>query len=77
MPGPGSYDSQQYDSVRSRVRDALILPEKGARPCYSPAATADTQSATQYAAHRCAPLALAPLPLIFSYKSEKSLCGTG
>jgi hypothetical protein len=26
---------------------------------------------------RCASLALAPLPLIFSYKSEKSLCGTG
>ena len=25
----------------------------------------------------CAPLALAPLPLIFSYKSEKPLCGTG
>ena len=25
---------------------------------------------------RCASLALAPLPLIFSYKSEKSLCGT-
>ena len=25
----------------------------------------------------CASLALAPLPLIFSYKSEKSLCGTG
>ena len=28
-------------------------------------------------AARCAPLALAPLPLIFSYKSEKSLCETG
>ena len=26
---------------------------------------------------RCTSLALAPLPLIFSYKSEKSLCGTG
>ena len=26
---------------------------------------------------RCAPLALSPLPLIFSYKSEKSLYGTG
>ena len=26
---------------------------------------------------RCASLALAPLPLIFSFKSEKSLCGTG
>ena len=26
---------------------------------------------------RCAPLALSPLPLIFSYKSEKSLCGAG
>ena len=26
---------------------------------------------------RCASLALSPLPLIFSYKSEKSLCGTG
>ena len=26
---------------------------------------------------RCAPLALARLPVIFSYKSEKSLCGTG
>ena len=26
---------------------------------------------------RCASLAHAPLPLIFSYKSEKSLCGTG
>ena len=26
---------------------------------------------------RCASLALAPLPLIFSYKSEKSLCGAG
>ena len=26
---------------------------------------------------RCVPLALSPLPLIFSYKSEKSLCGTG
>jgi S-(hydroxymethyl)glutathione dehydrogenase/alcohol dehydrogenase len=26
---------------------------------------------------RCASLALAPLPLIFAYKSEKSLCGTG
>ena len=26
---------------------------------------------------RCASLALAPLPLIFSYKPEKSLCGTG
>ena len=26
---------------------------------------------------RCAPLALSPVPLIFSYKSEKSLCGTG
>ena len=26
---------------------------------------------------RCASLALAPLPLIFSYTSEKSLCGTG
>ena len=25
----------------------------------------------------CAPLALAPLPLISSYKSEKSLCGPG
>ena len=25
----------------------------------------------------CAPPALAPLPLIFSYKPEKSLCGTG
>ena len=24
---------------------------------------------------RCAPLALSPLPLIFSYKSEKPLCG--
>ena len=30
------------------------------------------------AMHRCASLALSPLPLIiFSYKSEKSLCGTG
>ena len=28
-------------------------------------------------AERCASLALAPLPLIFSYKSETSLCGTG
>ena len=26
---------------------------------------------------RCASLALAPLPLIFSYTSEKTLCGTG
>ena len=26
---------------------------------------------------RCALLALSPLPLIFSYKYEKSLCGTG
>ena len=26
---------------------------------------------------RCASLALSPLPLILSYKSEKSLCGTG
>ena len=26
---------------------------------------------------RSAPLALSPLPLIFSHKSEKSLCGTG
>eukprot|EP01044_Picomonas_judraskeda_P015211 COSAG03_NODE_2518_length_2684_cov_3.045261_5_plen_105_part_01 len=26
---------------------------------------------------RCASLALSPLPLIFSYKSEKSLCGAG
>ena len=26
---------------------------------------------------RCASLALSPLPLTFSYKSEKSLCGTG
>ena len=26
---------------------------------------------------RCASLALAPMPLIVSYKSEKSLCGTG
>ena len=26
---------------------------------------------------RCASLALAPVPLIFSYNSEKSLCGTG
>ena len=26
---------------------------------------------------RCASLSLAPLPLIFSYKSEKPLCGTG
>ena len=26
---------------------------------------------------RCASLAHAPLPLTFSYKSEKSLCGTG
>ena len=26
--------------------------------------------------NRCAPLALSPLPLIFSYKSEKSLHGT-
>ena len=25
----------------------------------------------------CASIALAPLPLVFSYKSEKSLCGTG
>ena len=30
-----------------------------------------------YIDQRCASLALAPLPLIFSYKSEKSLCGTG
>ena len=28
-------------------------------------------------ASRCASLALAPLPLIFSYTSEKSLCDTG
>ena len=28
-------------------------------------------------AERCASLALAALPLIFSCKSEKSLCGTG
>ena len=28
-------------------------------------------------AARCASLALSPLPLILSYKSEKSLCGTG
>eukprot|EP01044_Picomonas_judraskeda_P017876 COSAG03_NODE_3439_length_2013_cov_32.426855_2_plen_274_part_00 len=28
-------------------------------------------------AARCAPLALAPLPLIFPYTYEKSLCGTG
>ena len=26
---------------------------------------------------RCASLAPAPLPIMFSYKSEKSLCGTG
>ena len=26
---------------------------------------------------RCASIALSPLPLIFSYKYEKSLCGTG
>ena len=31
----------------------------------------------RYPRLRCAPLALAPLPLIFSYNSEKSLCGTG
>ena len=30
-----------------------------------------------FATFRCASLALSSLPLIFSYKSEKSLCGTG
>ena len=32
---------------------------------------------TTTASGRCASLALAPLPLVFSYKSEKSLCGAG
>lgn len=52
VPGPGTYDSQQYESVRPRVRDALILPEKGAGPGYSYAATANTGSVTQHASHR-------------------------
>lgn len=52
VPGPGTYDTQQYESLRPRVRDTLILPEKGASPAYSPAATANTQSDTQHASHR-------------------------
>ncbi len=52
VPGPGTYDSQQYESVRPRVRDTLILPEKGAGPGYSCAATANTESVTQHASHR-------------------------
>ena len=31
----------------------------------------------RYPFDKCAPLALAPLPLIVSYKAEKSLCGAG
>ena len=38
---------------------------------------ADPEADPRTASCWCAPLALAPLPLIFSYKSEKSLCGTG
>ena len=37
----------------------------------------DTQAKLNDAARRCASLAIAPLPLIFSYKSQKSLWGTG
>ena len=55
-------------SSRSRRAWGLgVGPEAGHR-CTQPAQTAIT---------RCASLALAPLPPIFSYKSEKSLCGTG
>ena len=40
------------------------------------ACSAATPAQLQHGCARCASLALSPLPLIFSYKSEKSLCGT-
>jgi hypothetical protein len=52
VPGPGAYDTNQYESLRPRVRDTLILPERGSNPAYSPAATANTESVTHHASHR-------------------------
>ena len=53
---------------RETVR-ALSAELRGARPGWQPEHTV--------ARGRCASPALSPLPLIFSKKSEKSLCGTG
>ena len=52
VPGPGTYDDKQYEALRPRVCDALILPEKGQGPAYSTAKTASTSTITQHASHR-------------------------
>ena len=58
--------------ARSVLHTGLRCPRHAVRCSRLPAGLL----AHDAARHRCAPLALAPLPLIFSYKSEKSLCGT-
>ena len=54
VPGPGFYDVQQYEALRPRVRDSLILPEKGNAPSYSTAATTATDSVARHSSARLA-----------------------
>ena len=80
LPEPDMFITQQLEAI-----DMVAMPlplvnayslRNIAEPCELPAnPTVFIFHGEKY--YRCASRALSPLPLIFSYRSEKSLCGTG
>ena len=76
FPAMGNF-SKRLAAARPKALQYYNLLGSGAFPFVNLTTYEDYWSSYIASVNPCASLALSPLPLIFSYKSEKSLCGTG